>query len=929
MADISVRELRRSVESQFAPFEEQISSARERARLQREDLEERRKEAAEAERLARQIKVPQRTIQQQFSLGSSVFGIERKIPGVRRQRLRALGEISRFREELVEGEQQLSRQEAQIESEAANLAREKRASLKSFEVGLSQRGELDLPVTGTITETSPTILNLGSSNVSGIKERITTSTPSGREEISLARIGGFFKAAPTFGKEFVKGFSGTQIGSIDLQKGGSPIAPTFNFGRDTGVILRGDTIKSERRRIEEEFLQERFDTADRKGFEVVGGMSTPEGEVLTFQPSESLIKEARASARGNVTIFGDPKRLGASVGEFGQGAVEAVIPKTKKEFAITAASFGVGGLVGGGAKVGGSILGQIASPSKVNLITKGVKVGAVGLGVAGTGLTTFNAFQAETERESGAIIGTTARDVLAFGAGFKGGSSFISKPGLTAEVKFPSKTKFLAEITGEEAGTISGKVTTISLEPKASASISRAEIISSRFTRKEPQLSNLKVDLGLSTSRGTFEIVPKTEKVSTGISTIATKRKPSAGLTKFSQVAENTRLIESIGGKDRFVSLGIKAEGAAPAKTAKDLFPQANILDTGAAEFKLPFKITKFSPRNKKPFTGKLVTKKEGSPFLSLTETSETAINGRKAFNVKSTIIGKKNLSPLGRKRVDKDVTGVILGLEESGVGSKGSGFARGGKPIGSGSQILDIATPEVAARITNLAVTTKLKPVVPRKAPSIITSTPIQEQVSTKSIFAGTGLYERTGDVALVTPGRRFRSATTISFANVNTTDLSRESLATSVGFRTIELPRSGFKQGSGLGLIQPPKVSQTPILAQLQTTTTTQPPVTTTGRGRTTGFTSRRRLLGSPSGIPLLARDSFRRKQRGKQRTRFTPSLTGLVRFNILGRKAAVTRIPIQGLPNVRPVVLTGTRKPRRRTRSKVLKRSKTIKL
>ena len=139
---------RNLVSQQFGSVESQLGQARGQISSQQELIQQRRIDLLEAQQQAQAFRLPQRTIAQQFSLGSSAFGIERQVERVKMQRGQALSQISFAGGQLTQAEKELESQRIGLESQASVIAGQKQQALRGINVSplsITLRGNASTP----------------------------------------------------------------------------------------------------------------------------------------------------------------------------------------------------------------------------------------------------------------------------------------------------------------------------------------------------------------------------------------------------------------------------------------------------------------------------------------------------------------------------------------------------------------------------------------------------------------------------------------------------------------------------------------------------------------------------------------------------------------------------------------------------------------
>lgn len=709
---------------------------------------------------------------------------------------------------------------------------------------------------------------------------------------------------------FIKGFSRERTGSV------LPLTLKDTFNQEEinlreQFFTREPTIKEERRRVEEEFLQSRFDQG-RQGFISVGGISTPEGEQEFFQPSESLIEEAKAKGRKEITIFGNASRLGSSSRQFTEGVVTNLAPQSKKEFATDVALYGSSAGLAFGGKIAGSILKQSGKARTFSLLSgasTGALAGATGYGIYSTGK---GIYQAPTEFEAGAIAGKSTREGLVIGAGLKSG---FAEAGRTTRVDilFPERTRFKGEITGREGNKILGEISGFTESPRQTLIFEKADIIASKFTKKDP---TPKVDVF---NRNRFDFNQKfnvdavTGDISQGKSVSAIRRKGAKSLTKFEDVfdiskrkpiREDLDLVTSFGANVRGTGARVKPNILGIEKEFVGEFPvRLNRVSKGQKQFDILF------------------GRAESRPFISKSLVQDIGeVGGFKTSLVRSNIITKKSISPRGRRTFQRDIFGLIR--ERSSIdGGEGSA---GQFIFGQGLKQRKINALEVS-RISNIIPKPKPAKSVPTKnlVQLQTTTTPPITLTSqrTESIYAGTGLYERTNEVSVLAPPSQSQS---LIQTNIKFQDLSQGKTNIAIpSFTGVRTRTKTFTQPK----IKDP-ILDSPINIQEQGLLLESQQIPKQQRSLITGspFIFRRPRITRRPILPrrrstLFGGRSFGLGQRGRQRLLYTPSLVGSSRFNILGRSAGITRreaLARRGSPLVREVIID----------SNILRRRKTVK-
>jgi len=140
--------------------------------------------------------------------------------------------------------------------------------------------------------------------------------------------------------------------------------------------------------------------------------------VITSQKTEDFLVDFNKGF--TKTAFNNSPTMN-KLAEFGSGNIRGLIPSTTGEVVVTGVSFGVGSLVGGGARIGGATLSKFA-PSTVSTVSKGLGVGGVAFG-GFYGLTKVNEMElAPTIEKKGEVFGGTVRELGAFDLGFRSGS---------------------------------------------------------------------------------------------------------------------------------------------------------------------------------------------------------------------------------------------------------------------------------------------------------------------------------------------------------------------------------------------------------------------------------------------------------------------------------------------------------------------------
>jgi hypothetical protein len=174
-----------------------------------------------------------------------------------------------------------------------------------------------------------------------------------------------------------------------------------------------------------------IETAARGGFR-----ASPPGIVLNVQEryfNSDFFREGLKIPKSNVERFLPSDFIETKAGQFAKGEKEIVenvfvgfVPKTPTEVGVTALSFGAGTIFGGAVRGGGAVV-RMTSPKLVKPLSFATSLGGVGLAGFYGAAKTSEIIAAPDLKTKSQILGGTARELTAFGAGDILGSKIAGK----------------------------------------------------------------------------------------------------------------------------------------------------------------------------------------------------------------------------------------------------------------------------------------------------------------------------------------------------------------------------------------------------------------------------------------------------------------------------------------------------------------------